>query len=207
MDDRARAIEVLERARDLLAERLTERVLESRDQILEDAAGLTFLSEIETIYEQIGARLHHVRSMLASLPQAEAAAEPHRSQPMAKRPATVAFPSLPAPRPIAGLLPSAGEALSLKAFLVQIETGDVASAGQTLAELFNMDLQRGTRLAIEFSRRIERQPEILLKAVHLRSELASGRTNRLLRLLWECFGLQGSESIDVVHTLRARLAG
>lgn len=211
MSDRTRAIEVLKRARDLLAERLTERVLDSRDEILADAMGMSYLSEIETIYEQIGSRLHHVNLMLSNLPPEKQTQDetPKAHADEETRPPTLPFPSLPAPRPVAGLLPVpvAVEPLTFKAFVLHVQAGDIARAGVTLAELFNVDLQRGTECAQLFQERSRVNPEIIFKVIRLRNELLSGRTNRLLMLLWECFGLQGSESIDVMHTLRSRMAG
>lgn len=208
MNDRTRAIEVLQRARDLLAERLTERVLESREEILADALGMSYLSEIETIYEQIGSRLHHVSLMLSNLPADKAAQEEPMSEPEEATP-TLAFPSLPAPRPVAGLLPlpMPVEPLTFKTFVLHVQAGDMARAGIALAGLFNFDLQRGTECAQLFYERSRANPQLIFKTMRLRNELMSGRTNRLLMLLWECFGLQGSESIDVMHTLRSRLAG
>src|SRR5881628_250690 len=71
MNDRARAIAILKQARDMLADRLSERVIESRGDILEDAQGFSFLSELESIYEQFGARLVHLNQLLANLPAVE----------------------------------------------------------------------------------------------------------------------------------------
>jgi len=193
----------------LLAERLTERVLESRDEILADAMGMSYLSEIETIYEQIGSRLHHVSVMLSNLPTEKGAQDEPTPEPEEVKPPTLAFPSLPAPRPVAGLLPvpTPVEPLTFKTFVLHVQAGDMVRAGIALAELFNFDLQRGTECAQVFYERSRANPEIIFKTIRLRNELLSGRTNRLLMLLWECFGLQGSESIDVMHTLRSRMAG
>ena len=69
MDERTEAIRILERARDLLAEQLSERVAHSRDEIFDDALGLSYLSEIGSIYEQLGQRLQQVNNMLANLPR------------------------------------------------------------------------------------------------------------------------------------------
>ena len=41
----------------------------------------------------------------------------------------------------------------------------------------------------------------------LRSELAAGSVNGALLLLWECFGLQGLESIAALQSLKTRLGG
>ncbi len=84
MNPRSEAIQILQQARDLLTERLTQRVCDSREQILEDAEGGSYLSEIEAIYEQMGGRLAHLNAMLSNLPAAEepASAETLQSAPV-----------------------------------------------------------------------------------------------------------------------------
>ena len=54
MNDRARATEILRKARAILAERLTEKILEQREELLDDAQGDSYMSEIESLYEQVG---------------------------------------------------------------------------------------------------------------------------------------------------------
>ena len=68
MNKRNQAIETLKAARDSLAEQLTERILECREEILDDAAGDSFMGEIEQIYEKFGNRLGHLNSLISSLP-------------------------------------------------------------------------------------------------------------------------------------------
>lgn len=46
MDERTRAIQILQRTRDILAQRLTERILAAEEEILAEAEGESFLSEI-----------------------------------------------------------------------------------------------------------------------------------------------------------------
>ena len=71
MNNRADAIAILRQAREILARRLTERVLELEDELLDDARGLTYFGEIETVYEQVAVRLSHVNAMLNHLPAEE----------------------------------------------------------------------------------------------------------------------------------------
>lgn len=83
MNDRNRALKVLREAKETLANRLTEKVLEQAEDILADAGGDSYMNEIETLYEQIGLKLSHVNSMLSNLPvepppaQVEEAAAQH----------------------------------------------------------------------------------------------------------------------------------
>jgi len=81
MNDRKRAIAVLREARQILSDRLTERVLETAEEILADARGESYMNDIETVYEQVGIKLAHVNQMLSNLP---AGAEPPQSQPAAR---------------------------------------------------------------------------------------------------------------------------
>jgi len=68
MNDRSIAISILQKARDALSERLTQRVIDAQHEIESDADGSSYLSEIETIYEQLGGRLAHLNAMLSNLP-------------------------------------------------------------------------------------------------------------------------------------------
>jgi hypothetical protein len=68
MTDREFAVQTLVQARDILGERLIERLIDSREQVLEDAIGGVFEGEIDSIHEQIGSRLSQVNQMLANLP-------------------------------------------------------------------------------------------------------------------------------------------
>src|SRR6478672_4535008 len=75
MDDRSRALEILREARDLLAQRLTERVLESGEALLDDARGDSYLGDIEAIYDHFGMKLAHLNQLINNLP-VDAAAPP-----------------------------------------------------------------------------------------------------------------------------------
>ena len=77
MNDRSRASEILRKARNILAERLTELVLEQREELLDDARGDSYMNEIEALYEQIGVKLSHVGQMLSNLPAEDAAPQTH----------------------------------------------------------------------------------------------------------------------------------
>ncbi len=81
MNERERATEVLRKARNILAQRLTELVLEQRDELLDDARGDSYMNEIESLYEQIGVKLSHVGQMLSNLPAEEPTAQTHTAPP------------------------------------------------------------------------------------------------------------------------------
>jgi hypothetical protein len=77
MNDRSRAAEILRKARNILAERLTELVLEQQEELLDDARGDSYMNEVESLYEQIGVKLSHVGQMLSNLPAEEPAPQTH----------------------------------------------------------------------------------------------------------------------------------
>ena len=67
-DRRKRAHSILVRTRDILADRLTERVLEDEQQILDDATGEDYMDDIGRLYESVGSKLGQVNLMIANLP-------------------------------------------------------------------------------------------------------------------------------------------
>jgi hypothetical protein len=215
MNSRLEAIKILQQARDLLVDRLTERVCEARDQILEDASGLTYLSEIETLYEQLGGRLAHVSAMLSNLPPVEEPSPVEEPQPApvysdlatAYASSIDAAPLEPLALPAPELrLPALPPMASFQTFGEQIEDGDLEAASRSIAELFAVDAARGRRCADAFAAHVALHPEHVTKAARLRGDLERGDMNSALMLLHECFGLQGLESLGVLQTLRTRFA-
>ena len=73
--------------------------------------------------------------------------------------------------------------------------------------LFAVDEALGQRCAREFHGRLAHSPECMTRLLQLRRELQEGGIHGPLRLLSECFGLEGLESMSVLQTLRARLIG
>lgn len=225
MNNRAQALAILRQAREILAHRLTERIVELEEELLDDARGSTYLGEIETVYEQIAVRLSHVTAMLSQLPAEE---EPARSA-IAHQPifADSAIPSehrsLLSEGELSsclGLLPQAGDTLTapqeftalptvvtFESFARQVLCDELEWAGRSLAVLFAVDEQLGRRCAEAFHSRLAEAPETMARLLQLRRELQDGGINGPLRLLSECFGLQGLESMSVLQTLRARLIG
>ena len=223
MNQRNQAIETLKQARDSLAEQLTERILECREEILDDAAGDSFLGEIEQIYEKFGNRLGHLNSLISSLP-AVVPGLPDKSTDA--RPA-----ALPAPESKAAESEEASiddlvaeletdeaeleagyaaeeqiERVTFETFMAQLRSADMQGAGTTLGVLLGVGTDRGVLCANAFAEKFVADPTVMLKAMNLRTELQAGNTNASLMLLWECFGLRGLESIGAMATLKASLA-
>jgi len=207
MDDRAQALAILQRARDLLAERLTERVVQAHEAILADALGMTYGSEIDAIYEQLGARLSHVNSMIANLPQGSDAPEEEKAESPSAPPAKRDERSLPppAPRQVVKLLPPATD-VNFQKFAVRIVAGDVIAAGEILAELFGLHRLRGIRAAQSFYDKLHRDRQALFQVLELRDRLATPGDASAETLLREWFGLDVHESRGVLRLLQLRRA-
>ena len=206
MTDRKRARSVLMRARDILADRMSEMILEGESSLLEDAQGDSYMDEIATVYERVGARLAQVNAMLANLP-------PDAQEP-AQRPAALAAPrpevaasSGVAPAPGSPPSASAPPAATFQGFVQELARGELAAAGAILASLFGLDGQRATACVAHFQERWRREPGLLEQTMQLREELAAGRDNALLVGLANLFGLMGFEAIQVLHTLKLRFTG
>ena len=224
MSERAQALEVLRKARDLLAQRLTERILDAEEGLLDDARGDSYLGDIETIYDQFGTKLTHLNQLINNLPQeaetashepggfsagdyvgqqgAAATDEVITSHPAAiTGPLIIVPPALPAPR-----TEEADEivAPSFAAFAAQVRGDELRDAARTLSSLMDISEARGMQCVRIFHRRWEDDESFLLKAMQLRGEVISSSYNSALMLLAECFGLVGIEAIGVLQTLRAR---
>lgn len=221
MNDRARALAILKEAREILAKRLTERVLDNAEELLDDARGDSYMGEIETLYEQVGTPLAHLNQIISALPPEDEptpAPETHAQHASAHSyaeivpPAWPEVPALPAPR--GGTTSETMETLSVveppaeitfQTFATKIQAGDVEGAGHALAYLFDINVERAMQCAQHFNQHMQADPEFLLKAMQLRRELAGGGYNGALMLLYQCFGLSGIESIGVFQVLKARI--
>jgi hypothetical protein len=226
MNDRDRALDLLRQARDILAARLTERVLENPELLLDDARGDSYLGDIESIYEQFGMKLNHLNQLINNLPveptpeptasyttahDTTSAANPaeHTSlelivptPPMISGPLIVAPPALPAPRVMDEeqvLVPS------FQLFIAQVHQGSLHAAGHTLGVLLDVSEARGVQCAHVFHTRWAEDGDFLHKAMSLRAEIEAESYNNALMLLADCFGLVGIEALGVLQTLRNRL--
>jgi hypothetical protein len=231
MNERAHATEILREARKVLAERLTELVLERRDELLDDARGDSYMNEIESLYEQIGVKLSHVGQMLSNLPADETpqaqthtvaaqhsaettftmATEPapnfdavtHDTIPALLGPAYVSTPALPAPKSSEPIKHRATTS-ALQAFAAQIQAGDLLAAGRTLAVLFDVEEPRAVACAATFAQRVRSEAAFFRKVMELRSELHSANSQRALLLLLDCFGLTRGESAEIMRNVQRR---
>jgi hypothetical protein len=230
MNDRARATEILKNARNVLAERLTEKILEQQEELLDDARGDSYMNEIESLYEQVGVKLSHVGQMLSNMPAEEPPVETHTATaqhgpestfvvateaapnydgvsqdtlPALFGPVFVATPALPAPKS-SEPLKHRGTHSALQAFAAQIQAGDLLAAGRTLANLFGIEETRAVACAATFAQRVRSEAAFFRKAMELRVELHSSNPQRALLLLLDCFGLSRGESAEILRNLARR---
>ncbi len=235
MNDRNRALKILKEAKETLATRLTEKVLEQQEEILADARGDSYMNEIESLYEQVGLKLSHVNSMLSNLPveapatQVESTAAQHSADdaftvatdPSPSADAVVSdttlalagpvflhTPALPAPKVATSKQLAATPAaapVSFQLFAAQIQANDLKGAGKTLGVLFDLKPRRALACATLFDERLRSDKDFLRKASQLRNELHAGSYQAALVLLVECFGLTSDEASGVLASLRRRL--
>src|SRR4051794_14721499 len=232
MTDRTRAAKILREARAILSEQLTEQVLQQAEEILADARGDSYMSEIESLYERIGIKLSHIGQMLSNLPadepapaaQTETVAAQHTAAntftvatepapnwdgisqdttPALMGPLYVATPALPAPK-AAPITKDRATTAALQAFAAQIQAGDLLAAGRTLAALFELEDTRGIACAATFAQRVRHEAAFFRKAMELRTELHSANPQRALILLLDCFGLSRGESAEILRNLQRR---
>ena len=211
MNDRARAIEILKYARDMIAERLTERIIDARNDIAEDAMGLSYMGEIESVYEQLGGRLAHLNQMLVNLPPDRTEPDTSKAPPIAvaERPTALlnspaADPSEPDTRTPADGPPE--QAATFQMFFVQIQSADLECAARSLAQLLQIDRSRGRRCAETFLQQLTSDPDFVQHLLKLRRRMREGDTNESLLLLSKCFGLFGLELVAALQSLRTHLA-
>lgn len=216
MDQRAAAIAILKRARQTLIDRLAERVVDSHLEIIDDAEGGSFHSELETLYEQVGCRLSNVNALLAGLQSGDEAspladsdadllsladfpAETEDVLPELCEAPTVYVVGQPLePLPLAG-------AANMDRFLAEIQADQLPQAAETLAVLFELSTARAEHCAQAFQQRWLESSEVLAKVARLREELRTELSPAALGLLCECFGLHETESAGVAKSLQARL--
>ena len=219
MNDRSQAISILQRARDTLGNRLTERILEARQEIESDAEGGSYLSEIETIYEQLGSRLAHVNAMLSHLPptNAPASADVAASEIIYADLAS-AYPSgleleaaapqtllaLPAPTGTNELSTSDAAADPFAAIVACAQAGDLTAAARMISELLDLKPSEARRCASALSGRLAEYPELARRICGLTVVMHEMNEYAAAAILGECFELRTIEALSLVRYLQLR---
>jgi hypothetical protein len=225
MNPNERALDILQKARDALCARLTERIVDSEQEIVDDAEGSSYLSEIEAIYEQIGGRLAHLNAMLANLPPAqvqtpheattETASEVVYADLASSTSATfdidiAASPpllGLPAPPP-----PEEAEEWSLTVGLGRIvlatRCDNLSDAARIISEVFDLRPSQARRAAGAFHRQLGRYPDLARRLEQFGVEFRELNEYAAATLLGECFEFQAIDALLLVRSMRQqRLPG
>ena len=214
MNDRAHAIRILQQTRDALAQRMTERIVAAEDEILDDAWGHRYLSDINELYDELGAKLAHVNAMLAHLPECRTGQEETSSDELmpvvpdwfsadAGAGDRGAFLALPAPTVAEGAV--SDPAHDLHGFLRSVHRGELAQAAALLGPLLELDLARAQRCADVFAVQAALRPELYTRVMRLKGAVQNGVLDEALGLLHDCFGLGELAAAAAVKVLQRRL--
>ena len=225
MSDRNEALAVLKQARDALLARMTDAILEQAEEIVADAEGDSFLSEIESLYDQMGNKLAHLNQMIANLPSEPEPQEDGYSfdrEDEASERQTARLPHFPIAAQASVEMPSRGErddliglpapgvslpkAPAFARFVSHIEQGETDQAGDVIAQIFGLSPFSGMKCAETFAARYEKDTGVVVRAMRIRQELTQNRFNDALMLMHECFGLQGIEAMIALQKMREIIA-
>lgn len=217
MNDRARAIEILEKARDILARRISERIVEMQEEILDDASGIGYSSEIETLHDQLGIRLGQLNSLIGNLP---APVEPNSQVPIVE--VTTSHAPLIENSALNNTIVSAEppqlsvqrnqlESMTLthriEGILDAVVAEDSAAGEKTLAILLGLSADRAHECMEFFHARYAQDGSLVERLRTLHADLAAGSVNNALMTLATCFALQGLEAILAMQSLTTRVSG
>jgi hypothetical protein len=225
MNPNERALDILQKARDALCTRLTERILDSEQEIAEDAEGSSYLSEIEAIYEQLGGRLAHLNAMLANLPPAQV--QP-TAEPTTETASEVVYADLAsgtsatfdieiaASPPLLGLpappTREESEVWSLTVGLGRVvqmtRADDLTEAAHLISEVFDLRPSQARRAAAAFQRQLCRYPDLARRLEQFGMEFRELNEYAAATLLGECFEFQAIDALLLVRSMRQqRLPG
>ena len=216
MNQRSLAISILERAREQLGQRLAERIVESQHEIQADAEGNSYLSEIETIYDELGARLAHVNAMLVNMPPTSSpspaditASEIIYADLATSNPIRVDLEgntllALPAPSGFDRSSHGSTPAARLEEITSRAERGELEDAGRMISDLLDLKPSQAARAAAVLASRLRDQPSLGRRAVEAITLVDAIDENSAAELLAEMFELPSEESRSIVQSLRAR---
>jgi hypothetical protein len=197
---------------------LTQRVIESRAEIEADAEGGSYLSEIESIYDQLGARLAHLNAMLANLPPVAGApvADAMASEIIYADLAS-AYPTgldlegatpmtllaLPAPVNIEEP-PLDWLSVACREIVHHVQSGQLASAGRLLSELFDLRPSVARRAAAVCARQFAADSQLAARVSELPRAMEQGSEHAAASLLSQCFEFSSLDAQELVRALNKR---
>jgi hypothetical protein len=214
MNERSVAITILERARELLGQRLAQRVVDSQQEIEADAEGNSYLSEIETIYDELGARLAHVNAMLANMPASSGPsaaditaseiiyADLATSNPIRVDLEGTTLLALPAPASFEKHTAANSALCGLEEIAYRAERGELDSASRMIGDLFDLKPSQATRSAVALARRLRETPNTgpdVFEAVSLVNRVDEQGAAQLLADLFE---LSTDDTLSIVRAIQ-----
>jgi hypothetical protein len=217
MNHRSLAISILQKARDTLSERLSQRIFDSKHEIAEDAEGNSYLSEIEAIYDQLGGRLAHLNAMLSNLPPEapqnaadEAASEiiyadlaTGCSSPLDLEP-TAPLTLLALPAPARREEPKPQPLVEVFASIcVYTQAGDLTNSARLLSDVFDIKPSQARRGAEAFARQTDRFAELARRLEQLAAAVDEANEYAAATLLGECFEFQPLDALLLVRSLKS----
>ncbi len=201
MNNLASAIDVLTQAQRMLQSRLAERIEESRESILADAADGHYSGEIDTLQDQLGGKLSVINQMLAALSFRSEAASPTINQPAGQGDSEEPDSTTDSASPVDQDAPA-----NMEAFLTNIEEFRLDHAAISLSEILSLSNMDGMQCATFFARESRDNQQLVSQARQLESQVAKNRANDGIQSLHACFGLTGESLITAFETLRLRVA-
>lgn len=209
MQSRQQALEVLQQTREILSDRLAERVLETTQDLWDDANGESFRSEIELLYEQYAAKLVLINQILANFSATNPDAPTLPFEPNAAT-GGPHFHAESASLELGATPGEGGTSLELtestwQTFVRQIRSRNVLAGGETLAMLFQIPLDRAELCASHYLRRSDQDSDFAIWSSRLFTRLFETNEAARLEFLAEAFGLNDAEAMETQEQLRRLL--
>lgn len=181
MTEREQAIETLKKARDLLADKITETV--NADPDFAEALADEWSDAAEKVLE-LGERMRRLVQVIDYLPLP-------RPQPDFVQSDTLSCFAV-------------GSAPTWEDFLEEVELRNLPTAASLLASLTELDLQIARRATDVFVAQVNLDPTYMDKARSLRAQLACNTTGSL-NLIRELFGIGGDVAVRAYNSLKVTM--
>ncbi len=225
---------ILSQAREILMQRLAERVIDNQEEILDDARGNSYLGEIEALYEQMGMKLSHLNQILSALPgdfeisgSASEGSEPYRTDPLevsreydatgvdspmpppygasSSAPQLLALPAPIDESPLRGAIQIEIPPASMEEFVAAALQQNESTSAILLGRILDCGHDQASVCSRVFIERFREGGDAATIVGTMHQRIVLGGYNDGLMLLWDYFGLSGFHAIAALQTLRLHL--
>ena len=172
-------IRTLVQIRDAYVKRISEYVEEHKDNLLAQASGQATWDLNSDKLFKAGEELRQITVILSCLPQES-------------EPKQVIYQVPP---------------VTFGLFVEQIRTNDFHRAMVSLTCLLLIDEMRAARCVNHFVVMVQSNPSIFDQIDKLKYELVNGSPSACTNLLFECFGLEHNEGIQIATIIQSRIRG